>query len=175
MFITSYASNSGFADTNAVNIPYKRKATHLWEYIKAKTDSLYAVIGHNHDDRYLKLTGGVLKGQIILPDIDVNTSYTGSIIIGSSNTENLGIDGNEIMARNNGKASTLYLNNEGGVVQLGAVLRTNSNIAYIGSRSTQSMIKFINNTSDSNGNGIAIGGGGLTIIGSGESSDVVMG
>lgn len=133
-----------------------------------------ATSGHNHDDRYLKLTGGVLKGQIILPDIDVNTSYTGSIIIGASNTENLGIDGNEIMARNNGKASTLYLNNEGGAVQLGAILRTNSNIAYIGSQSTQNMIKFINNTSDSYGNGIAIGGGGLTIIGSGESSDVVM-
>lgn len=175
MFITSWASDNGFADTNAVNVPYKRKASHLWEYIKSKTDALYTVIGHNHDDRYLKLTGGVLKGQIILPDIDVNTSYTGSIIIGASNTENLGIDGNEIMARNNGKASTLYLNNEGGVVQLGAVLRTNSNIAYIGSQSTQNMIKFINNTSDPYGNGIAIGGGGLTIIGSGESSDVVMG
>lgn len=41
MFITSWASNNGFADTNAVNVPYKRKAIHLWEYIKAKTDSLY--------------------------------------------------------------------------------------------------------------------------------------
>lgn len=175
MFVTSYASDKGFADTNAVNVPYKRKAARLWDYIKAKTDSLYATKNHNHDDRYLKLTGGVLKGQIILPDIDVNTSYTGSIIIGASNANNLGIDGNEIMARNNGKASTLYLNNEGGAVQLGAILRTNSNIAYIGSQSTQNMIKFINNTSDSYGNGIAIGGGGLTIIGSGKSSDVVMG
>ena len=41
MLITSYASNSGFADTNAVNVPYKRQAIHLWEYIKAKTDSRY--------------------------------------------------------------------------------------------------------------------------------------
>lgn len=64
MFITSYASNSGFADTNAVNVPYKRKAIHLWEYIKAKTDSLYATKGHNHDDRYLKLTGGIMTGTI---------------------------------------------------------------------------------------------------------------
>ena len=52
MLITSYASNSGFADTNAVNVPYKRKAIHLWEYIKAKTDSLYATKEHTHDDRY---------------------------------------------------------------------------------------------------------------------------
>ena len=64
MLITSYASNSGFADTNAVNVPYKRKAIHLWEYIKAKTDSLYATKGHNHDDRYLRLTGGWMSGDI---------------------------------------------------------------------------------------------------------------
>lgn len=64
MLITSYASNSGFADTNAVNVPYKRKAVHLWEYIKGKTDSLYATKGHNHDDRYLKLTGGIMSGTI---------------------------------------------------------------------------------------------------------------
>lgn len=57
MFITSWASNSGFADTNAVNVPYKRKAIHLWEYIKAKTDSLYATNGHNHDGRYVRAFG----------------------------------------------------------------------------------------------------------------------
>lgn len=58
MLITSWASNSGFADTNAVNVPYKRKAIHLWEYIKAKTDSLYATKGHNHDGRYVYNYGG---------------------------------------------------------------------------------------------------------------------
>lgn len=64
MLITSYASDSGFADTNAVNVPYKRKAIHLWEYIKAKTDSLYATKEHNHDGKYLKLTGGWMSGDI---------------------------------------------------------------------------------------------------------------
>ena len=48
MLITSYASDSGFADTNAVNVPYKRKAIHLWEYIKAKTDSLYTEFINNY-------------------------------------------------------------------------------------------------------------------------------
>ena len=57
MLITSYATNSGFADTNAVNVPYKRKAIHLWEYIKTKTDSLYATKGHNHDGRYVRAFG----------------------------------------------------------------------------------------------------------------------
>ena len=60
MFITSVATNNGFSDTSYVNIPYKRKASCLWNYIKTKTDSLYSVIGHNHDNRYLKLTGGTM-------------------------------------------------------------------------------------------------------------------
>ena len=57
MLITSYASNSGFADTNAVNVPYKRKVVHLWEYIRAKTNSLYATKVHNHDGIYVRAFG----------------------------------------------------------------------------------------------------------------------
>lgn len=47
------------------------------------------------------------------------------------------------------------------------------NISYKGSKATYPMIKFIDNTLDTNGNGIVIGGGGLTIVGGGESSDTV--
>ena len=36
MLITSYASDNGFADTNAVNVPYKRKASCLYNYLKNK-------------------------------------------------------------------------------------------------------------------------------------------
>lgn len=76
MFITSCASNSGFADTNAVNVPYKRKAIHLWEYIKAKTDSLYATKVHNHDGRYLRLSGqDTMQGNLYLHSH--GTSYIG--------------------------------------------------------------------------------------------------
>lgn len=64
MFITSVATNNGFSDTGYVNIPYKRKASCLWDYIKTKTDALYSVIGHNHDNHYLKLTGGTLTGNL---------------------------------------------------------------------------------------------------------------
>lgn len=44
-------------------------------------------------------------------------------------------------------------------------------IKYAGTKATYPMIKFIDNTADAYGNGIAIGGGGLTIVGSGESCD----
>lgn len=64
MLITSWASNSGFADTNAVNVPYKRKALHLWEYVKAKTDSLYAIKDHNHDNKYLRWLGNANQSNM---------------------------------------------------------------------------------------------------------------
>ena len=49
------------------------------------------------------------------------------------------------------------------------------NIAYAGSKATSTMIRFINNTADANGNGIAIGGGGIVIIGAGESNGLSYG
>lgn len=61
-----------------------------------------------------------INGNVhILPETDVGLDAAGSLVIGNKAGPNLGIDGNEIMARNNSKASTLYLNNEGGVVQVG--------------------------------------------------------
>ena len=47
------------------------------------------------------------------------------------------------------------------------------NISYKGTQSTSTMIKFLDNSSDTYGNGICIGGGGATIIGGGESADTV--
>lgn len=41
MFITSYATDNGFADPNGKNKPYKRKASLLWNYIKSKCDEIY--------------------------------------------------------------------------------------------------------------------------------------
>lgn len=61
-----------------------------------------------------------INGNVhILPDTDVGLKGTGSLVIGNKAGQNLGIDGNEIMARNNSKASALYLNDEGGIVQVG--------------------------------------------------------
>lgn len=61
-----------------------------------------------------------INGNVhILPDTDVGLNGAGSLVIGNKAGQNLGIDGNEIMSRNNSKASALYLNNEGGIVQVG--------------------------------------------------------
>lgn len=48
-------------------------------------------------------------------------------------------------------------------------------ISYQGTHATYPMIKFIDNTTDGNGNGIYIGGGGQTIIGGGESANAMAG
>lgn len=42
MFITSYATDNGFADPNGKNKPYKRKASLLWNYINNKCSNIYA-------------------------------------------------------------------------------------------------------------------------------------
>jgi len=47
-------------------------------------------------------------------------------------------------------------------------------IYYQGTKASYRMIRFIDNTADANGNGISIGGGGLTILGSGESADTLL-
>jgi hypothetical protein len=56
----------------------------------------------------------------ILNNTDLSTSSTGhGLQVGPSTATNVAIDNNEIMARNNGAESPLYLNYEGGGVRLG--------------------------------------------------------
>lgn len=63
-------------------------------------------------------------------------------------------------------AANTYLKLSGGAMT--------GNIRYKGSKDTYDMIKFVDNNADTYGNGICIGGGGLTIIGGGESADIVL-
>lgn len=78
-------------------------------------DHTFYVGGDSLFDNAVTINGNVH----ILPGTDVGLNGAGSLVIGNKAGQNLGIDGNEIMARNNSKASALYLNNEGGIVQVG--------------------------------------------------------
>lgn len=51
---------------------------------------------------------------------DAEPTGGGVIVVGLTTSGNIAIDGNEIMARNNGATSTLYLNNDGGDVSVSA-------------------------------------------------------
>ena len=78
-------------------------------------DHTFYVGGTSLFDNAVTINGNVY----ILPDTDVGLDAAGSLVIGNKSAQNMGLDGNEIMARNNSKTSTLYLNNEGGIVQVG--------------------------------------------------------
>ena len=47
------------------------------------------------------------------------------------------------------------------------------NIGYAGSKSTSDMIRFLNNDTNTYGNGISIGYGGVAILAGGEAANVV--
>lgn len=65
------------------------------------------------------------------------------------------------------KSAVLYI--KGNAYHTGNIV-LKGHIDYEGSKATTSMIRFINNESNADGNGISIGGGGFTVIGSGESA-----
>ncbi|MBN2562218.1 MAG: hypothetical protein JXQ75_14940 [Phycisphaerae bacterium] len=55
---------------------------------------------------------------------DASLAGGGYIVAGTTTSTNIVIDNNEIMARNNGATSTLYLNNDGGDVQVPVLVIT---------------------------------------------------
>lgn len=54
-------------------------------------------------------------------DGDVSLNNPGILVLGSLSAKNIGIDLNEIMARNDGGTSTLFLNHQGGDVSISAL------------------------------------------------------
>ena len=62
----------------------------------------------------------VVDGQ----DRDVSLSTHGIVLIGKTDGLNLAMDKNEIMARNNGSTSPLFINDAGGRVTSGGVIQT---------------------------------------------------
>ena len=77
MFVSSYASDNGFADTNATNVPYKRKFSRVWEYIKEKISSVLGITNNKH----------IIKGKTVDTNTyeDVNPKLVFSNSDGSQN------------------------------------------------------------------------------------------
>lgn len=68
----------------------------------------------------------------------------------------------------------LNLSSSISVDDAGNVVEDSSNgISFAGTKSTTSMIRFANNDANTYGNGIVIGGGGVVIMGCGESADAL--
>lgn len=60
---------------------------------------------------------------------DAEPGSGGYVTIGSVTSTNIVIDNNEIMARNNGATSTLFLNNDGGIVRVPVLEITGADVA----------------------------------------------
>ncbi len=98
------------------------------EHVRIDGNELYAYDDGVPEIFGLNPEGDVLLGRSrVLPTTDVSLTNQGPFMIGSTGGANLAMDGNEIMARTNGSASTLYLQNDGGVVSLG----DNSGLTYL--------------------------------------------
>ena len=117
---------------------------------KAEQDS----DGNSITATYVKKAGDTMTGPLYINNTtDVGLNQNGPLIIGTKSGNNIAIDNDEIMARNNSAASPLYLNWEGGLVNVGAGGLTaknnitangghlkstlNNNTVTIGSQNTQ--------------------------------------
>lgn len=71
-----------------------------------------------------------------------------------------------------------YLLLSGGTLTGNLIFKKNGNtipnISFQGTKATYAMIKFLDNTDDTYGNGISIGGGGAVVIGAGESANTIV-
>ena len=91
-----------------------------------------SIIGAGADPAGLIVTGNLtlgtdidsfhhIKGKVYLEsNIDATANaQSGTLIIGSNTGDNIGIDGNEIQARNGNNVDTLHIQNEGGELKVG--------------------------------------------------------
>ena len=91
-----------------------------WSYLAAKDN--YTAFRINDDEKMrIKNDGNVGIGTStpqaklhIFGGTDVSLASGGNLILGATSHDNIAIDNNEIQARNNGNASKLYIQHEGG-------------------------------------------------------------
>lgn len=140
--------------------------------IKATYASSFSISDHTIT---LKNKNGASLGTVTIPDN--NTTYT------------LGTSGNNVtLTPSSGSAQSItvpYATSAGSATDNTKVAKagdtmsgtlnftTTSGISYQGTKATYTMISFKDNANDNYGNGIVIGGGGLTVVGGGESAGTV--
>ncbi len=97
-----------------------------WHIFNSASNDALTIYNSNntHTVFYAEQTSGNVGIGTTAPDAtfhvatgtDIELNEGGYLILGSSTYKNIGMDNNEIMARNNGAESVLYINNEGGNV-----------------------------------------------------------
>ncbi len=138
-------------------------------YIKATIAKGVATLSHNTSGVTAGTYGADSTNYLTIPKIVVDstghiTSASAYSVTAANIVSKLGTTAvNRATADSDGNAiNSTYLKRSGGAMT--------GNISYQGTKATIEVIRFIDNKNDAYGNGIAIGAGGATIIGGGESS-----
>ena len=127
------------------------------------------------DQLYLKMgftdTNDIISGIMIVDSVSSSDNRKG-LLPTTNNNVFLGTDAYKFYAI---YGTNLYGTNFYGTNFYGTAIDASARVytpvvAYKGSKATTDMIRFINNTADGDGNGISVGGGGVVIIGAGESA-----
>jgi len=84
----------------------------------------------NDSPAVLAMTNGTGPAVAAEGTGDVNPEAGGVVVVGLQSGINVALDGNEIMARNNGAVSTLYVNNDGGDVVFGGAIDIGYEVAW---------------------------------------------
>ena len=131
-------------------------------------------------DRYLQWTGGIVNHTVEARGLLKSTSHSNTVTIGSQNADFTHIYNSANIPFIFNKSVVVYDGNLGNEsypwnnIYLGNRTGTaNADIILHSSKANNTLIRFLVNTSNSDGQGIRIGGGGLTIIGGGESAATV--
>lgn len=156
-------------DADSITVGSLVNSDTLAEYLDADAMQTWG------DGRYLKLTGGTLTGRLVAGSgVYFGTNgnqggvyYDNGLVVGCNAVRILS-DG--VFTFNGSQVATVsslsgYLPLAGGAMT--------GNISFKGTKATYDMITFLDNVSDTYGNGIAIGGGGTTIIGGGASAATI--
>jgi hypothetical protein len=100
------------APTGATKVQTATDTTTAFQVLNSGNGKVFAVDTANS---FVRVVTGTVTNNTL-------ASGTGALQIGGDATDNLALDDNEIMARNNGSASTLYVQKLGGGLQIQAAL-----------------------------------------------------
>jgi hypothetical protein len=132
-FSTVVAITSGSTAPQSSSLRLNDRGNPIWSVYKTSGNDFAVREISVPADRLFIQQGGSIGIGTTSPEVrlqvqggtDASLAGGGFIVAGDPSLNNLVIDNNEIMARDNGATSTLYLNNEGGdvVIASGAVTR----------------------------------------------------
>ena len=179
LYITAPTSTTTHSKTNEILFYNNHGSDYSPAWTRVLTNRNYseycASTGHTHN--YLPKSGGTLTGGLTISggsDFTLCADDPGDLVFANSSGAELAriyylpSPSKIVMRYGPSTASYEILTTNTGLPLSGGAMT--GNISYKGSKQTYEMIRFINNTTDVNGNGISIGGGGATIIGGGESA-----